>query len=390
MSPPLLSIVVPTRGRAYTAIHCVRTALRMAGDDFEVVVRDCSETAALGESLSELGDRRVVYEHGQPCSMTDNWNAAMRLTSGKFVCYLGDDDGFLPWGLETLRTFGATEAIDCLASDPMRAVYKWPDFSIAGQEALLCFERFPARVQVRKHATKHALEATLRGRPSPPLPGVYHRIASRSLLEEIRAGCGDYFKTVIPDLFTYFASSAILDSYHVMDPPLSIAGSCGASNSSMVSKDRSAYKRHQAEYEATRGKSTDLAPVCGVTGGIADAVRDALQLFADERTMELFKRSYIPILCGTASGENPREVAAIFRAMQQRGLSGVSPAGRALATVAYGRQLGRFAWRHGDYTLRKLGLYKPAYDKALHRFEQVEDIGAAIDLVETTTLAEAR
>lgn len=386
---PLLSIVVPTRNRAHTAFHCARALLKMPGDDFEIVIRDCSDDGELGVRLAELPDPRLVYERGSAVSMTDNWNAAMRLASGRFISFIGDDDGFLPWGLEALRRHSDEYPIHCLASDPMRVVYHWPDFSIAGKEALLLFEDFPPTPQLRLQSAKAALHANLSGPSRIPLPGVYHRIISRDVLEEMRDRAGDYFRTVIPDFFSYFAAASILDTYHLVDPPITIAGSCGKSNSSRMTKDRDAHRKHEAEYSKSVLAAARLGQDYGVDGAIADAVEDALDIFGDTESLRLFKTRYVAMTCGSASCLRPASAVAIFLKLQRDYLAARSLSDRIDGTWRYASSMTRFTIRHLDYKLRKFGLYTSGYDKRLNRFEQVQDIYEAIDIVTRVTAAKA-
>src|SRR5262245_1422721 len=102
MAAPRFSIVLPTRERADTLAVTLATVTSQAFPDFEVVVCDnhsSPPTAAVVEAARK-SDPRVRYVRAdRPLAMSDNWELALSHTRGEYICYLGDDDGLMPYAL---------------------------------------------------------------------------------------------------------------------------------------------------------------------------------------------------------------------------------------------------------------------------------------------------
>ncbi len=93
---PRFSVVIPTRDRAHTLRHTLRTCIAQQFDDAEFLVSDNGSDAAARAVVEELADRRLQYVHTpQPLAMTDSWEFAIKQARGEFVTIVGDDDGLL-------------------------------------------------------------------------------------------------------------------------------------------------------------------------------------------------------------------------------------------------------------------------------------------------------
>ena len=124
---PLLSVVITIRNRQEYAILCVESILRIQDPDLEVVVQDNSDTRELEELLSRnVQDSRLRYSYTPtPLSFIGNFDAAVRLATGEYVCFIGDDDGINPEILEATR-WAKDNEIDSLK--PASGVhYIWPE-----------------------------------------------------------------------------------------------------------------------------------------------------------------------------------------------------------------------------------------------------------------------
>ncbi|MCK4296614.1 MAG: glycosyltransferase, partial [Candidatus Marinimicrobia bacterium] len=95
---PLLSIIIPTRNRQKYAISAITSILSISAPDLELVVQDNSDSRDLEEYIrSNVNDTRLRYNYtSTPQSMIDNFDAAIGLASGKYLCLIGDDDGVNP------------------------------------------------------------------------------------------------------------------------------------------------------------------------------------------------------------------------------------------------------------------------------------------------------
>ena len=95
MNFPLLSIIIPTKNRQKYAISIINNILTINNENFELIISDNSDSAKLKEYIdSKIKDDRVIYYYNsKPISMIENFNKSMSYANGKYICYIGDDDG---------------------------------------------------------------------------------------------------------------------------------------------------------------------------------------------------------------------------------------------------------------------------------------------------------
>src|SRR5262245_30208092 len=98
MTRPRFSVVIPTRERAGTLRHSLRTCLEQDFDDYEIVVCDNCSSTATRQVVDEADSPRVRYVRAdRPLAMSANWELAVAAARGEYVTVLGDDDGLLPF-----------------------------------------------------------------------------------------------------------------------------------------------------------------------------------------------------------------------------------------------------------------------------------------------------
>ncbi len=112
MSPPKVSIGIPT----YNGERFIREAIQSIVDqtfrDIEVIVIDDRSTDATVEIVRSLRDPRLVlYENEQQLGIPGNWNRAVSLAHGEYLCLFHQDDRMQPDNL--------ARKIQVLDSDPL-------------------------------------------------------------------------------------------------------------------------------------------------------------------------------------------------------------------------------------------------------------------------------
>jgi glycosyltransferase involved in cell wall biosynthesis len=98
---PLVSAVIPTRGRPDFLLGAVRSALRQTWTNIEVVVVVDGPDPATEAQLERLRDprvRTVLLE--RPIGGSDARNAGVRAARGEWIAFLDDDDEWLPEKIE--------------------------------------------------------------------------------------------------------------------------------------------------------------------------------------------------------------------------------------------------------------------------------------------------
>ena len=96
LAPPRLSVCVPTcNGEAYVA-DAVHSVLQQSYTDFEVVAVDDGSSDRTLEILQALSDPRVrIYQNPHRQGIPGNWNVAVALARGEYVCVFHQDDVML-------------------------------------------------------------------------------------------------------------------------------------------------------------------------------------------------------------------------------------------------------------------------------------------------------
>ncbi len=242
-SPPLLSIIIPTRNRQECAASAVRCVLAIPSTEIEVVVQDCSDDDLLSSLIaSELPDKRLSYRYDRPpVTMTENWNRAIARSKGEYVCLIGDDDGINPEILQA-AAWAKSKALDCLAVRNT-VLYLWPGIGAPSafikdtEGGSLKIHGFQSDVTEADTAVE--LRKLLRDGGAYylkfRLPKLYHGIVRRRCLEAVREKAGSYCGGLSPDIFPSLAIACLVDRLAVTDYPLTIPGVCKTSNSNVVS-----------------------------------------------------------------------------------------------------------------------------------------------------------
>ena len=107
------SVLLPSYNGLQFLRYAVESVLRQDHADWELVISDNHSTDDIGSYVATLADDRVHYVRTEEfIPVTDNWNNALRHSTGDYVVMLGNDDALLPGYFSAL-----SETIERL-SDP--------------------------------------------------------------------------------------------------------------------------------------------------------------------------------------------------------------------------------------------------------------------------------
>jgi glycosyltransferase involved in cell wall biosynthesis len=219
---PRFTVVIPTRERPDTLRSALQTCLVQDYPDWEIIVSDNFSDDDTQQVVEAAHDDRVRYVNtGQRLSMTHNWEFALSHMRGQYVTYVGDDDGLLPGALSTLERMIQRTGAEAIAWD--KAQYYWPDYIDPAWRNILVI---PLHKSIKRVASATVLRDIAEFRsPYTVLPTLYNAVVSREAIARVQARTGNFFHSMIPDIYSGVALAATMDGFYFSRRPFSLAGS---------------------------------------------------------------------------------------------------------------------------------------------------------------------
>ncbi len=101
MTNPILSVIIPTRNRAYLVGEAIESALNQRQGEIEIIVVDDGSTDDTAKVLTEnYGSRIRLLRTPERRGAGAARNAGLRLARGELIAFLDDDDLWLPGKLD--------------------------------------------------------------------------------------------------------------------------------------------------------------------------------------------------------------------------------------------------------------------------------------------------
>jgi glycosyltransferase involved in cell wall biosynthesis len=227
MNHPILSIIIPTKNRYSTLLPLLDALCSFISQNFEIVIQDNSENnEEIINYLERNRDVRLKYFYcGDKLSVSENSNLVVKNSIGNYICFIGDDDGVMPYIVEVVEWMKLNDIKVLKASKPS---YYWPDqksnYLSNDTSGILKYEGF--NYSIKKINTKGALDFTLNkgGTSMKMLPCLYHGIVKRELLDAIFDKCDTYFPGPSPDMANAIALTKFIDEYTYVNFPVVISG----------------------------------------------------------------------------------------------------------------------------------------------------------------------
>lgn len=225
-----LSIIIPTKERANTLKHTLRTITEQQYDSFEIIVSDNNSSDNTKESVESFNDERIKYVNPQErLSMSDNWEFGLSHASGKFITFIGDDDGFIPGALAKAMNIIIKTGSKALVWN--KAEYCWPDHidSSLGNYISLNIDK---KIITSAASSKSIKQAINLRQGYTTLPCLYNSIVNKEFIDSIKSKSANnrFFNAVAPDVFSGFALGSVIDNYLITNYPFSVNGASKKSN----------------------------------------------------------------------------------------------------------------------------------------------------------------
>jgi glycosyltransferase involved in cell wall biosynthesis len=183
---PTVSVIIPTRGRSFELLRCVRSVLASDYQHFEVLVVDNNDRPGAVEELLEplLRDDRLRVLHQPERGVSPARNLGIAQARGEIIAATDDDVVVTPQWLSEIVAPLADPTIACVSGLVL------PNgFSAPAQEMFEEFGGFskgfqPARYDLEDHRSPHVLY--------PYSPGIYGSGNNLAYRRDLIASLGGY------------------------------------------------------------------------------------------------------------------------------------------------------------------------------------------------------
>lgn len=314
MAAPRYSIVIPTRERAHTLRHSLRTCLDIDYDDYEIVVCDNCGSPATRQVVEEADSPRVVYVRSDaPLSMSLNWELAASRARGEYVTLLGDDDGFMPFALRAMDSLA--ERHPFRLCHWVKGIYTWPCFPKPEDANYL---NFPTTRKLETVDGRRLIESVV-AEPDlfPTLPMIYNAMVRRDLLDELRHKAGTLFPTKYPDVYSGFALAYLSGRHLSTSVPMTIGGASGKSTGmSYVVHNKQSPIAEEFDRLNQAGKLLHhpwIPDLSGIPNAVLDSFLQAkAKLFPNNASLRADRRAVADAIARSIADAEPTARAAAF------------------------------------------------------------------------------
>lgn len=122
---PKFSVLIPTRNRLKYLKHAVNSVIKQEYEDWEIIISDNDSEEDIQGYVTDLNNPKVKYFRTTSfIPVTDNWNNALKNSTGDYVIMLGDDDALMKnYFLEVTNLLNQFDDPDFLYSSALLYAY---------------------------------------------------------------------------------------------------------------------------------------------------------------------------------------------------------------------------------------------------------------------------
>ena len=252
----LFSICVPTRNRAITLKYCIQTLIEQDFSNYEIIVSDNSdslERLKVRKLIDEFNNQYLSY-HETPTfySMRENFEFALSKAQGKYILFLGDDDGFVLNSLGYLENYlqenGDIDVLKCPS-----IIYHWQGSINFPNSNLM----FPKSNPILHVDAKSILKKVLHFEMAYfNLPMIYYSFVKKDLIDKVVEQNGSFFGSCISvDIFSGLVIAKNIKQFTIIDKPFTIAGISKYSNGERLMKKK---EKENTEFIKSQNYKSEL------------------------------------------------------------------------------------------------------------------------------------
>ena len=212
MEQQKFTILIPTRERADTLIHALRTCTSQEYDNLTILVSDNYSQDNTEQVVRSFGDSRVQYVNtGERLSMTHNYEFALSHVKDGFVTILGDDDAFLPNAVSCANDILGQTKLLAINMNPLTDFYLWPSY-FKKEQANMMKVSFSNGYEIRDGNAELRKLMACRQEHSP-LACLYTSFIHMSAINSVKNISGSMFRSQIQDSYSAVALANTVGKY---------------------------------------------------------------------------------------------------------------------------------------------------------------------------------
>lgn len=218
-----ISIAIPTRERAQFLRASLATVTAIDDADLEIIVSDNASADDTADVARSFQDMRIRYVNtGRRVSQRQNFENALRASSGDYVMLIGDDDAVLVRQWPHLRAILSREAPAALSWPAL--FYQWPALEKRAGGGMLRLRRGLVYGQpfVRTSAEHQRAICRLERTREDFSPKLYHGFLSRAVIDRLAAKTGDVVMSGQIDAYISAAATAMMTDYLYVRHPFTM------------------------------------------------------------------------------------------------------------------------------------------------------------------------
>ena len=259
-TPIKYTVIIPSRNRQRYAVEAARSVLLSGRDDVQVIVADNSDDESVMPRLLEAAgvlDQVLLLEaEDEALVMKYNWERALDYAAGEWISYIGDDDGYMLDGFDTLDYLTTVFKSRAFSWKPI--YYKWPCFPECDRSMLtVMYEDTGVVFSATMQTLESHIDWITTDKWPAAGPSIYHGIIHRDVINATRVRYGRYFLNAIVDYSSAITNCTFFDQFVAYSGPVTVMGACGNSNTAGLT----AAGTGKVKIEQLRAENPDFSAV---------------------------------------------------------------------------------------------------------------------------------
>ena len=226
MPQNLLTIALPTRERAETLVHALKTVCRQPSRDITILVSDNISADNTKAVVDSFRDTRIEYiQPTNRLSMVEHFEFVLGHVKSDYVLFLGDDDGLMPDSVSRITKLIEKHRSPMAITSP-EGGFQWEGVTYATQRSTSPpgFIYFPIGSRTYWRDSLSSLQAFANMELGVhDLPSIYWGVVRMDVVASARRE-GLFFHSWTPDSYSSIAVASVCSRYLYSEEPFVLPG----------------------------------------------------------------------------------------------------------------------------------------------------------------------